>query len=187
MHLGNFLWGARILSTPFVDRIVLQSSSGFFRRHLRRDNVYGRRIRWWPVLNKMSEGQASPEKRCRALVNLLSAVDSLLTDFSCNINEILAPVVEQALRESEGEVALPAVLHAFGWENDHFVRPVDIRALSSRLKALMFHGLQEKGKGSYAVVYKVRVGGQSFLSKWCATSLALAPVLPRCCVVAVDV
>ncbi|BDA48672.1 Cyclin-dependent kinase A-1 [Coccomyxa sp. Obi] len=104
----------------------------------------------------MSEGQASPEKRCRALVNLLSAVDGLLTDFSSNINEVLAPVVDQALRESEGEVALPAVLQAFGWENGHFVRPVDIRALSSRLKALMFHGLQEKGKGSYAVVYKAR-------------------------------
>lgn len=125
----------------------------------------------------MSEGQASPEKRCRALVNLLGAVDGLLTDFSVNINEVLAPVVDKALRESEGEVALPAVLDAFGWENGHFVRPVDIRALSSRLKALMFHGLQEKGKGSYAVVYKVRTGGQSLLSKLCSASIAFFPTL----------
>lgn len=98
---------------------------------------------------------ASPNKRCRALVNLLSAVDRLLTDFSSDINKVLAPIVEEALQESEGDVALPAVLHAFGWENGRFARSVDIRALSSRLKALMFHGLQEKGKGSYAVVYKV--------------------------------
>jgi len=110
----------------------------------------------------MEEGQASPKKRCRALLKLLSVVDSLLTDFSSNANEVLAPVVEQALEESGGEVALPAVLHAFGWENDRFVRSVDIRALSSRLKALMFHGLQEKGKGSYAVVYKVGLAASVF-------------------------
>ena len=108
-----------------------------------------------PISKLLMAAEEGPSKRCKALVNLLRTVEGLLTDFSSDINQVLAPIVEHALQESEGDVALPAVLHSFGWENGRFTQPVDIRALSSRLKALMFHGLQEKGKGSYAVVYKV--------------------------------
>jgi hypothetical protein len=100
------------------------------------------------------EVAGSPQP-CRALLKLLRKVDSLLADFSSDVNEVLAPVVVEALQETERDVPLPGVLEQCGWENGRFTQSPDMRSLSSRLKALMFHGLQEKGKGSYAVVYKV--------------------------------
>lgn len=103
----------------------------------------------------MTGGAASLEQPCKALLKLLRKVDSLLTDFSSDVNEVLAPAVAEALLETERDVPLPAVLEQCGWKDGRFTESPDMRALSSRLKALMFHGLQEKGKGSYAVVYKV--------------------------------
>ncbi|KAK9828503.1 hypothetical protein WJX72_000424 [[Myrmecia] bisecta] len=91
-----------------------------------------------------------------ALSLLLRTVEALITDFSTDVNVVLAPLATAALRETTDDIWLSEVLESFGWQGTCFTRPVDVRCLCSRLKALMFDGLQEKGKGSYAVVYKAR-------------------------------
>ena len=93
----------------------------------------------------------------RALGQLLQRVESLVADFSADINKALAPLVSAALQENSGDIWFSGVIESFGWEEDHFSRVVDVRALCSKLKALIFDGLQEKGRGAYATVYKVRI------------------------------
>ena len=90
-----------------------------------------------------------------ALASLLSATEGLTTNFSVSINESLGQLVTDALTVST-EPWLGELLASFGWEGGCFTRAVDVRELSSRLKALTLEGLQEKGRGAYAVVYKVR-------------------------------
>lgn len=58
--------------------------------------------------------------------------------------------------------ALRRLLEEAGWDGSSFSSsptPFDARALLSRLKTLHFDDLEEVGKGSYAVVYKVRREG----------------------------
>lgn len=91
-----------------------------------------------------------------ALASLLAATEALTTNFSVSINESLGQLVTDALAAST-EPWLGELLASFGWEGACFTRAVDVRELSSRLKALTLEGLQEKGRGAYAVVYKVRM------------------------------
>ena len=89
------------------------------------------------------------------MASLLAATEALTTNFSASVNESLANLVDDALAASD-EPWLAELLASFGWEGGRFNRPVDVRELGSRLKALTLEGLQEKGRGAYAVVYKVR-------------------------------
>ena len=56
-----------------------------------------------------------------------------------------------------GKSPLRRLLEEAGWDGAAFSGPsFDAKALLSRLKTLHFDDLEEVGKGSYAVVYKVR-------------------------------
>ncbi len=90
----------------------------------------------------------------QALARLLAATEALTTNFSASVNESLAHLVTSALAASD-EPWLGELLASFGWEAGRFTRAVDVRELGSRLKALTLEGLQEKGRGAYAVVLKV--------------------------------
>lgn len=84
---------------------------------------------------------ATPSHQNRALSRLLNVVDSLVTDFSSDIDAVLRPVVKDALQEAgDDEPVLLEVLRSFGWQEGRFTTHVDVRALSSRLKALMYDG-----------------------------------------------
>ena len=86
------------------------------------------------------EPEATPAQQNRALSQLLSAVDSLITDFSADIDAVLRPVIEDALEESGRNQWLGEVLRSFGWQDGGFTGPVDVRTLSSRLRALVYEG-----------------------------------------------
>ena len=65
----------------------------------------------------------------------------------------LSPVVTDVL--AEGGLLLTEVLQSFGWNGVQFVRKVDVQQLISRLKALVYDGLEPMGRGTFASVYKV--------------------------------
>ena len=94
----------------------------------------------------------APSKPC--LARLLTVLDDSLADFSLDINRDIAPLLDAALRESPDDALLREEARAFSWNGSRFLQQIDIGAFSSRLKALTFDGLQEKGKGSYATVYR---------------------------------
>lgn len=63
-----------------------------------------------------------------------------------------------AASKSKGKSPLRRLLEEAGWDGTAFSGPsFDAKALLSRLKTLQFDDLEEVGKGSYAVVYKVRI------------------------------
>jgi hypothetical protein len=88
----------------------------------------------------MEEPTATPAQQNRALSQLLSAVDSLITDFAADIDSVLRPAIEDTLEESGQNQWLGEVLRSFGWQDGSFTAPVDVRALSSRLRALVYEG-----------------------------------------------
>ena len=98
-------------------------------------------------------GPDTPEGERNALARLLEVSESLVADFTADVDGVLGPVLREVLAESG--VLLTAVVESFGWDGEQFTRQVDVRALCSRLKALLFDGLEQKGRGSYATVYKV--------------------------------
>ena len=73
----------------------------------------------------------------------------------------LRPLVSRCLRECPDARWLLDVVQHFGWHGAGFSRPVDARAISCRLRTFLFDGLQRKGRGAFAVVYKVRALQQS--------------------------
>ena len=95
----------------------------------------------------MDGNVATPSHQNRALSTLLNVVDSLVTDFSSDIDAVLRPVVADALQEAgNDEPVLLEVLRSFGWHEGQFKTHVDVRALSSRLKALMYDGYVPGGR-----------------------------------------
>lgn len=102
----------------------------------------------------MEAQSASQQEAIRALLNNL---EELSCDFSRDAGVTLAPLVAACISEPAARDAgwLIDVFESFGWDGNTFTRPVDVRAFASRVKALMFDGLQQKGQGSYATVYKV--------------------------------
>ena len=93
-----------------------------------------------------------PSKPC--LAKLLKALEDSLADFALDLNREIAPLLDAALRESPDDYWLREEARAFTWNGSRFLQQIDVGAFCSRLKALTFDGLQEKGKGSYATVYK---------------------------------
>lgn len=98
--------------------------------------------------------QESSEGEKNALERLLHATAQLVGNFSADVNAELAPVVSEVLTESG--ILLTEVFESFGWDGARFTRQINIQALICRLKALVYDGLELKGRGSYASVYKVR-------------------------------
>ena len=99
------------------------------------------------------EAQPAAQRVIRAL---LQKLEELSCDFSCDTAATLAPLVADCISEAPRDGAwLLSVFESFGWDGYRFTRSVDVRAFENRLKALMFDGLQQKGQGSYATVYKV--------------------------------
>ena len=86
------------------------------------------------------------------LAKLLAVLEDSLADFSLDINRVIAPLLDAALRESPDDYWLREEARAFSWNGTCFSQQIDVGAFCSRLKALTFDGLQEKGKGSYATV-----------------------------------
>ena len=104
------------------------------------------------MIQGLSQHMRPCAKPC--LAKLLSVLEESLADFSLDINRVIVPLLEAALRESPDDYWLREEARAFGWNGRQFVQQIDLGAFCSRLKALTFDGLQEKGKGSYATVYK---------------------------------
>lgn len=95
-----------------------------------------------------------------AIRGLLQQLQHLGCDFSRDAGAALAPYAEKCVHEAgESGAFLDQVLRSFGWNGQRFTAPIDVVAFSSRLKALMFDGLQHKGQGSYATVYKASPDG----------------------------
>lgn len=110
----------------------------------------------------------APERECRALRRLLSAAEGLKADFAADFDAALGPIVAEVLPDSG--ILLTEVVESFGWDGQRFTLPVSCQAFICRLKALMYDGLELKGRGAFATVYKAR-----FLS-W-ETKLALQHIL----------
>ena len=102
-------------------------------------------------------GIMAVDPAARTIMALVHATDQLLGNFledsstalqaAISRLEPLPPVVENALRE-------------FGWQQGSgFTNAVDLRALSSRLRAMLYSGLEQKGQGSFSTVYRVCTGG----------------------------
>lgn len=88
-----------------------------------------------------------------ALQRLLQASNRLVGDFSADVDLELRPVVAEVL--AEGGLLLTEVIESFGWNGVQFTRPVDVQKLISRLKALVYDGLEPMGRGTFASVYRV--------------------------------
>lgn len=96
-----------------------------------------------------SEGERS------ALERLLETSSKLVGSFTADVDSELRPVVAEVLAESG--LLLTEVIESFGWNGEQFTRPVDVQKFISRLKALVYDGLEEMGRGTFANVYKVGV------------------------------
>lgn len=97
--------------------------------------------------------RASSEGERSALQRLLEASSKLVGSFSVDVDAELRPVVSEVLAESG--LLLTEVIESFGWNGVQFTRPVDVQKLISRLKALVYDGLEPMGRGTFASVYKV--------------------------------
>lgn len=109
-----------------------------------------------------------------ALEALLHATEALVTDFSGDHRPSLTPLVvaaaaEQAARHPAQAPFFQALLQSCSWDSGaaSFRRPLEARALCSRLKAFLLEGLQQAGAGSYSVVYRARskLGGPAVALK----------------------
>lgn len=107
---------------------------------------------------------------------LLKRLEELSSDFSQDLDTALVPFVESCLKDGAAEGPwLLGVCESFGWDGQRFTRPLDLRVFASRLKALMYDSLQQKGQGSFAVVYKVCLLPRSLPERPVARSCALIP------------
>ena len=97
----------------------------------------------------------APEGECSALHRLLDAAERLSANFMADPDAVLGPIVAEVLPESG--ILLTEVVESFGWDGQRFTRPVSCQALICRLKALMYDGLELKGRGAYATVYKASI------------------------------
>lgn len=96
----------------------------------------------------------STEGERNALQRLLAATERLTGDFSADANSLLRPLVSEVLAESG--LFLTEVIESFGWNGEMFTMPINVEALLSRLKALVYDGLEPMGRGTFASVYKVQ-------------------------------
>ena len=103
----------------------------------------------------MSTDSPSPPLRGPALPALLAVLDALMSSLAEDAANVLQPHVVQCLSETRDARWLVDVFQHFGWDGACFTRPVDARSLSCRLRTFLFDGLQKKGRGAFAVVYKV--------------------------------
>lgn len=90
-----------------------------------------------------------------ALPALLSLLERLMSSLAEDAASVLQPHVAQCLSEASNAPWLLDVFQHFGWDGSSFTRPVSARSLSCRLRTFLFDGLQKKGRGAFAVVYKV--------------------------------
>lgn len=91
----------------------------------------------------------------RSIMTVIEAVDRLIGNFLSDPAAALTPVIigcQPLGRQLDGAV------RDFGWDGASFARAPDLRALSSRLRAMLYSGLEQKGQGSFSLVYKVRRG-----------------------------
>ncbi|CAK0738795.1 hypothetical protein CVIRNUC_001094 [Coccomyxa viridis] len=89
----------------------------------------------------------------RSIVTVIEAVDRLIGNFLSDPAAALKPVIigcQPLGRQLDG------ALREFGWDGASFARAPDLRALSSRLRAMLYSGLEQKGQGSFSLVYKAR-------------------------------
>ena len=103
----------------------------------------------------MDESQSPPLQAGPALPALLAVLDTLMSSLAEDAASVLQPHVVQCLSETRDTRWLVNVFQHFGWDGACFTRPVDARSLSCRLRTFLFDGLQKKGRGAFAVVYKV--------------------------------
>ena len=97
----------------------------------------------------------------RSILTVIEAVDRLIGNFLSDPAAALTPVIigcQPLGRQLDG------ALRDFGWDGASFARAPDLRALSSRLRAMLYSGLEQKGQGSFSLVYKVRRGRLSLAS-----------------------
>ena len=97
----------------------------------------------------------------RSIMTVIEAVDRLIGNFLSDPAAALKPVIigcQPLGRQLDG------ALRDFGWDGASFARPPDLRALSSRLRAMLYSGLEQKGQGSFSLVYKVGQGRLSLAS-----------------------
>ena len=106
----------------------------------------------------------------RTIMKLIQAIDQLIGNFLSDPAAALKPVISQLQAEAGFSPVLRGALQEFGWQGSCFSRGIDLRALSSRLRAMLYSGLEQKGQGSFSVVFKVAL----FLP-----SLAALPAFPR--------
>ena len=100
----------------------------------------------------------------RTIMRLIQAIDQLIGNFLSDPAAALKPIILQLQAEAGFSPVLRGALQEFGWQGSCFGRGIDLRALSSRLRAMLYSGLEQKGQGSFSVVFKVhllppRLGG----------------------------
>ena len=91
----------------------------------------------------------------RTIMKLIQAIDQLIGNFLSDPAAALRPVISQLQAEAGFSPVLRGALQEFGWQGSCFSRGIDLRALSSRLRAMLYSGLEQKGQGSFSVVFKV--------------------------------
>ena len=88
-------------------------------------------------------------------MKLIQAIDQLIGNFLSDPAAALKPVICQLQAEAGFSPVLRGALQEFGWQGSSFTRGIDLRALSSRLRAMLYSGLEQKGQGSFSIVFKV--------------------------------
>ena len=91
----------------------------------------------------------------RTIMRLIQAIDQLIGNFLSDPAAALKPVISQLQAEAGFSPVLRGALQEFGWQGSCFTSGIDLRALSSRLRAMLYSGLEQKGQGSFSVVFKV--------------------------------
>ena len=91
----------------------------------------------------------------RTIMKLIQAIDQLIGNFLSDPAAALKPVISQLQAEAGFSPVLRGALQEFGWQGSCFGGGIDLRALSSRLRAMLYSGLEQKGQGSFSVVFKV--------------------------------
>ena len=86
---------------------------------------------------------------------LIQATEQLIGNFLSDPGAALKPVILQLQAEASFTPVLQSALQEFGWQGTSFSSAIDLRALSSRLRAMLYSGLEQKGQGSFSIVFKV--------------------------------
>lgn len=109
-----------------------------------------------------TEAEAADWGAGAAAATLSAAAAAALAEMEAATSVVSAGVVGKTTTTTsagtaKGKSPLRRLLEEAGWDGTAFSGPsFDAKALLSRLKTLHFDDLEEVGKGSYAVVYKVR-------------------------------